>query len=131
MQALADVPSDWKSAVFYIPVPEPDTTGAMIPALETVVVATNSITLLCGSLVTVLAWRAYRRTGSRSLGALALGLGLATVGALVAGVLHQLLGLDLGAGVSVQSFFTAVGFAVLAYSLYAGESVPSDDRTPT
>lgn len=95
----------------------------MIPAMETFVVAMNTVTLVFGGLVTVLATRAYRRTGSQSLGALAVGLGLVTVGAMIAGTLHQFAGLDFASGVSVQSFFTAIGFGVMAYSLYAKESV--------
>lgn len=91
----------------------------MLPTVETFVIATNTVTLVCGGLVTYLAARAYRRTGSPALGALALGLGFVTIGALVAGLLHQLVGLDFETGVSVQSAFTAVGFAILAYSLYA------------
>lgn len=87
--------------------------------LEAFVVVTNTITLICGGLVTLYAFRAYRRTEARPMGALAVGLGFVTVGALVAGGLHQFAGLDLSTGVGVQSGFTAVGFAVLAHSLYA------------
>lgn len=101
----------------------------MHPALETLVVAMNTVTLVCGGTVTLLAGRAYRRTESQALGALAVGLGFVTVGALVAGVLHQLVGLDFGTGVTVQSTFTAVGFAVLAYSLYATGSVSTGTRS--
>lgn len=101
----------------------------MTIGIETFVVATNTITLVCGGLVTLLAARAYRRTGSPALGALAAGLGFVTVGALVAGALHQLVGLDLATGVSVQSTFTATGFAIMAYSLYANWSPPGQPAT--
>ena len=97
----------------------------MIPTIETFVIAANTITLVCGGLVTALAARAYRRTGSRPLGALALGLALVTVGALIAGALHQFLGVDFRTGISVQSTFTAFGFAIMAYSLYANWTPPS------
>lgn len=101
----------------------------MVLPIETFVVATNSVTLVCGGLVTLLATRAYRRTGSRALGTLAVGLGFITVGALIAGVLHQLFGVDFATGVSIQSAFTAVGFTVMAYSLYAAQSPISSPRT--
>lgn len=101
------------------------------PAIETFVVAMNTITLVCGGLVTVLAARAYRRTGAQSLGALTLGLGFVTVGALIAGTLHQLIGLDFATGVSVQSFFTAIGFGIMAYSLYAKGTLSSGMRPST
>lgn len=92
---------------------------------ETFVIATNTITLVCGGFVTLLAARAYRRTGATALGALAAGLGFITVGALVAGALHQFLGVDFATGIGVQSLFTAVGFAVMAYSLYATWQPPT------
>jgi uncharacterized membrane protein YeaQ/YmgE (transglycosylase-associated protein family) len=97
----------------------------MTPLIETFVVVTNSVTLICGGLVTLLAARAYRRTGATALGALAAGLGFITVGALVAGVLHQLFDVGFAAGVSVQSLFTAAGFAIMAYSLYANWQPPT------
>lgn len=99
--------------------------------IEPFVVAMNTVTLLCGGFVTVLAVRAYRRTGSQSLGALALGLGFVTIGALVAGVLHQLFGVDFATGVTIQSFFTAIGFGVMAYSLYAKNSLSSQSQSRT
>lgn len=87
--------------------------------LATYVVASKVVTILAGGFVTLLAYRAYARTGSPALRALAVGLGLVTVGGFVAGAVHQLSGLDIVAGIAIQSTFTAVGFAVLAYSLYA------------
>jgi hypothetical protein len=52
------------------------------------------------------------------LRALAAGIGLLTVGALIGGALHQFLGLSLGLSVTIQSVCTAVGFAVMTYSLF-------------
>lgn len=101
----------------------------MTPTFETFVIVMNTVTLVCGGLVTLLAARAYRRTRSPALGALAVGLGFVTVGALIAGALHQLVGLDFATGVTVQSGATAVGFAILAYSLYASWSEPTRAET--
>jgi hypothetical protein len=81
-------------------------------------VAAQTATLIFGGAITVLALRAFRRTGSPALRALAVGIGLLTVGALLGGTLHQLLGLNLRTSVLVQSVATAVGFSVLTYSLY-------------
>lgn len=92
--------------------------------LEAFVMAMNTVTLLCGGLITLFAVRAYRRTRARALGSLAVGLGFVTVGALVAGGLHQLAGIAFATGVGIQSAFTAVGFAVLAHSLYARWETP-------
>lgn len=88
--------------------------------LTAVVVAANTVTLVFGSAIVLLAYRAYARTGSRPLRALAAGLGLVTLGTLLGGSLHQLTPVGLLASIAVQSVFSATGFAVLAYSLYAG-----------
>lgn len=95
---------------------------------ELVIVASKTATLLCGGLVTTLAYRAYLRTRSPALRALAFGLGFVTVGALIAGGLHQLVGVPIETGIAVQSAFTALGFVVLAYSLYAGSTTDGADR---
>lgn len=81
-------------------------------------VAAQTATLLFGGAITVLAVRAFRRTRSPALRALAAGIGLLTVGALLGGTLHQFAGVGLRTSVLVQSLATAVGFAVLTYSLY-------------
>lgn len=79
---------------------------------------TNTVTLVCGGLVTVFALRAYRRTASQALGALAIGFGLVTFGGLLAGVLHELFTVPIGDSIAVQSTFTALGFVVLTYAIY-------------
>lgn len=86
-----------------------------------VLVVSKTITVIFGTLLTALAWRAQRRTGSAALRALAFGIGLVTLGTLSGGVLHQVVGVDLVVGVGVQSVFTALGFAVMTYSVYAAD----------
>lgn len=87
--------------------------------IETYIILAKAVTLGAGGFVTLLAFRAYARTGSPALGALAAGLGFVTVGAILGGAVHQFTGLGIATAVAVQSTSTAVGFAVLAYSLYA------------
>lgn len=87
--------------------------------IEAYIIAAKVVTLAAGGFVTLLAVRAYARTGSPALGALAAGLGFVTAGAILGGAVHQFTGLGIAAGVAVQSTATAVGFGVLAYSLYA------------
>lgn len=84
-----------------------------------VLVAAKTATLAFGSALTYLSYRAFRRTNSRALRALATGIGLLTLGALLGGVLHQFAGISLRASVGIHSVFTAVGFAVMTYSLFA------------
>jgi hypothetical protein len=86
--------------------------------VTTAVVIVKAVSLVFGALVTYYAARAYGRTGSKALRALAVGFGLVTVGALAAGVLDQVLTVDRSAALLVESSFTTLGFAVIFYSLY-------------
>jgi hypothetical protein len=93
-----------------------------------VLVAAKAATLVFGGALVALSYKAYRRTGSRALRTLAVGIGLLTAGAALGGVLHQVVGLGLESSVSVQSVFTAVGFAVMTYSLFTDAS-PAERST--
>lgn len=93
------------------------------PPLQTtgvtpVVVALKTLTLLLGSAITFFAARAAQRTGARALRALALGFGIVTLGSLLAGVADVILSLPAESALTVESALTAVGFAVILYSLY-------------
>jgi len=88
---------------------------------QTLIVATKTLTLLLGGLITYFAYRAYRRTGSSSLRALTVGFGIVTVGSLTAGVVDQIAQLDFRVGLLIESSLIAVGFAVIVYSLYVTE----------
>ena len=96
--------------------------------LVLVVVTTKAVTLTFGTILTWLSYRAFTRTGAPALRALAVGMCLVTIGALLGGVVHQVLGFPVLVGVAVQSGFSATGFAVLTYSLYA--EGPSDSMSP-
>lgn len=90
-----------------------------LTAWTTAIVVANTVTLACGGLVTYYALRAYRRTGSPALYSLTIGLGAITFGALVGGTLHQFDIASIQQALAVQSGFSALGFATMAYSLYA------------
>ncbi|SDR30608.1 DUF7521 family protein [Natronobacterium texcoconense] len=81
------------------------------------IAAANAATLLLGGAVALLAYRAFRRTGSRALRAVTIGFSFILAGSVVGGLAH-LLGGNVALGVAIQSSFTAGGFAVLLYSLY-------------
>lgn len=83
------------------------------------VIALKTLTLLLGGLITFLAHRAYRRTHSQSLGALAVGFAIVTLGAFLAGVGDLVVDLPLEQTILLESILTASGFAVIVYSLYA------------
>jgi uncharacterized membrane protein YeaQ/YmgE (transglycosylase-associated protein family) len=84
---------------------------------ESLLATTKLATLVLGTVIAVVAQRAYRRTGNQSLRALAMGFGLLATGAVAAGLLHTALGRSLLESQTVQSLFTAVGLAVIVHSL--------------
>jgi hypothetical protein len=89
--------------------------------LPSVVVAFKTMTLLLGGLITYFSYRAYKRTGSPALRALAIGFGFVTVGALLAGVTDIFVEVPINLTLAIESGLTTLGFAVIVYSLYAQE----------
>jgi hypothetical protein len=83
------------------------------------IVALKTLTLLLGGLITYLAFKAYRRTGTQSLWYLSVGFGIVTLGSFLAGIVDQLLRASFRIGQLVETTLVAVGFAVIVYSLYA------------
>lgn len=92
-------------------------TGVIDPLRPTIVVL-KTLILLSGGAITLYAFRAYRRTEAAALGALATGFGLVTLGALLAGAVDQVLPLSRSLALVVESAFTALGFAVILWSLF-------------
>ncbi|MBP1921849.1 hypothetical protein J2751_000846 [Halorubrum alkaliphilum] len=86
--------------------------------IEIAIIVAKTAILLLGGSITYYALRAFERTGDPSLRALGVGFGIVTVGALVGGVSHQIIRADLAVGIAINSLLTAVGFAVIVYSLY-------------
>lgn len=87
--------------------------------ITSLILGFKTITLVLGSLITFLAYKAYRRTDDNSLGLLSLGFGIVTLGTLLAGVADQLLQADFLIGLLIQSALIAAGFLVITYSLYS------------
>jgi uncharacterized membrane protein len=83
-----------------------------------VVAALKTLTLCLGAVITYYSYKAYRRTEARALGALALGFGIVTMGAFLAGALDALAPVDRQLAFVVESAFTAVGFAAIFYALF-------------
>ncbi|MFC6838509.1 DUF7521 family protein [Halomarina ordinaria] len=82
------------------------------------VVAFKTLTLALGGVITYFAFKAYRRTRARALGALSLGFAVVTLGSLLAGAAQQGLGVDADLVLLIESALTALGFAIITYSLY-------------
>ena len=90
----------------------------MNPYIDLTIIVAKTAILVLGGSITYYALRAYDRTSDRSLRELGIGFGVVTVGALLGGVSHQIIGADLEIGIAIDSILTAVGFAVIVYSLY-------------
>ena len=95
----------------------------MVHTTTTASIATGIIVmktgiLVLGGLITYFSVKAYRNTGSNALRALAVGFGIITLGALLAGTLDVLLGIPLATGLLIDAVLTFAGFAVITYSLY-------------
>jgi hypothetical protein len=88
----------------------------------TLIIGFKTLTLVLGSLITYLAYRAYRRTRSRSLGALSLGFGIVTLGTFLAGVVDQLLDAGFQTGLVIESALISLGFLIIVYSLYTTQA---------
>lgn len=86
--------------------------------VTSLIIGFKVLTLVLGGLITYLAFKAYRRTRSRSLGALSLGFAIITFGTFLAGVFDQLLDADFLTGLLIESALIALGFLVIIYSLY-------------
>lgn len=84
-----------------------------------VVTAAEVVVLGCTGILAYLAFRAYRRTGSPSLRTLVIGLALVALGSLLGGILHQFGTFGFDESVGVDSVFTAIGFVIVLYALYA------------
>lgn len=82
------------------------------------IIFVKTFNLIAGGLITYYAYTAYRRTDSTYLRALAVGFGFVTLGALVAGVVDQLLVFDSDLAIVVEGAFTAVGLVIILYSIH-------------
>ncbi|MES3517036.1 MAG: hypothetical protein PPP58_05150 [Natronomonas sp.] len=91
-----------------------ETVGA---GVQTAIAIVKTLVLLVGGAVTILSYRAYRRTGDRSLRLLSIGFSLIVAGTLLAGFTFELLGVALGVGVLIESLFVLAGLSIIAYSL--------------
>lgn len=86
--------------------------------ITSLVAALKTVTLLLGGMITYFAFKAYRRTGAPALRVLAIGFGAVTLGSLLAGLGDQLFAVETAYALIIESALTAVGFAIIMYSLY-------------
>lgn len=79
--------------------------------------AVKTIIAILGGLITYFSFKAYRRTGQRSLGYLTAGFGFVTFGAILGGTVFEMLEVDLATGVLIEGIFVLLGFFLIAISL--------------
>lgn len=82
-------------------------------------IVVKTLMIVMGVAITYFAYTAYRRTRNRSLGSLAAGFALVTIGSALAGFVYEFLGVWLGLGVLIEGLFVLAGFSLIAYSLVA------------
>ncbi|WP_336135302.1 DUF7521 family protein [Natronomonas amylolytica] len=85
--------------------------------VQLAVAVVKTLILVVGGSVTLLAYRAYRRTRDRSLQLLSAGFAFIVVGVLLGGFTFEILMVDIGVGILIESLFVLVGLSVVAYSL--------------
>jgi hypothetical protein len=85
--------------------------------LTPLTLAATAVTLTLGVAVARLGYRAYRRTDRAALRSLSAAFALIVAGA-ATGATDQLFGVDGGVAAFAASALTAIGFGMLAHSLY-------------
>lgn len=74
--------------------------------------------LVLGGIVALLAYRAYRKTQMDGLQYFAVGLAVITIGTVLVGFFHHIVGISLTAGMLVESLILCAGFVVMIVGLY-------------
>lgn len=100
----------------------------MTGEIPLLVIGLKTVTLLIGSAITYTAASAARKTRWVGLSYLAVGFGIVTFGSLLAGVADQFLLVDTHDALIVENALTAVGFAVIGYSLYVTRKTSARGR---
>jgi len=77
----------------------------------------QSAIVILGAVVVYFSGKSFRRTKSKSMLFLALGFAFVTTGAVVAGILFELLNFDIEAVETVQATCQTIGFILIVYSI--------------
>lgn len=84
-------------------------------------VVAKLVTMLLGFLVAYQAYRGYRRNDSRPMFYVAVGFVFISSGAVIEGVLFDVLGLTLFDAGTVATIVVAIGMLSVLYALYGGD----------
>ncbi|AZH27068.1 DUF7521 family protein [Haloplanus aerogenes] len=80
------------------------------------------VTMILGFLIAYQAYRGYRRSHRRSMLYLSVGFGFVSFGAVIEGVLFDVVGLTLENAATIATAIVAVGMFTILYALYGRES---------
>ncbi len=86
------------------------------PIIDVLRVFQSAIVIL-GAVVVYFSSKSFRRTKSKSMLFLAVGFAFVTAGAVVAGLLFELLNYDIVAVETIQAISQTVGFILIVYSI--------------
>lgn len=86
-------------------------------------VVAKTITVGLGLVIAYQAYKGYRRYGNQPLRYVAIGFVFISIGAVIEGVLYDVVGLSIFVAGTLQTILVAIGMLVILYSLYGG--IPS------
>ena len=89
----------------------------MPDGLLVIVIVTRLLSLALGAAIVFLAYKGFRRSNSKSMIFLAIGLALVTTGAFVEGVLFEFFSLDITLIHAIESTINVLGFLTILYSV--------------
>lgn len=87
-------------------------------ALVALLVVVKVFALVLGGVVSLMAYRAYRRTRMPGLQYFAVGLAVITLGTVLVGAFHHLGGASVTLGMVLESVIICAGFGVMIVGLY-------------
>ena len=87
-------------------------------ALVALLVVVKVLALVLGGVVSLMAYRAYRRTRMSGLQYFAVGLAVITLGTVLVGAFHHLGGASVTLGMVLESVIICAGFGVMIVGLY-------------
>lgn len=88
--------------------------------MHTGLIIAKFVTMVLGFLIAYQAYRGYRRNNSRPMLYVAIGFGFVSFGAVIEGVLFDVVGLTLSGAATIAMSIVAVGMLIILYALYGG-----------
>ncbi|SFG95818.1 hypothetical protein SAMN04488063_3414 [Halopelagius inordinatus] len=85
------------------------------------------VTMVLGFLIAYQAYRGYRRSNSQSMLYLAVGFAIISFGAIVEGILFDVVGLTFHNAGTVATTIVAIGMLTILYALYGRDSKKMED----